>query len=65
MTEQCTEKATLRRVTMERQPDGRWKLVRERDENGETFYVDDLHDAFDTVLAAYRPDGTPREWPHE
>jgi hypothetical protein len=53
----------LRRVTIERLDNGGWKLVRERDDNGETFHVDDLLDAFDTVSAAYRPDGTPRPWP--
>lgn len=52
--------APLRRVTIERLNSGGWKLVRERDGTGETFHVDDLHDAIECVLAAYRPDGTPR-----
>jgi hypothetical protein len=49
----------LRRVTIERLDDGRWKLVRERDENGETFMCEDLVEAFQTVRAAYAPDGRP------
>jgi hypothetical protein len=54
--------SALRKVTIER--DGkRWKLVREHETGGETFYVDDLLDAFDTIDAAYRPDGSPRPWP--
>lgn len=56
---------TLRRVTIERQDRGGWKLLRERDETGETFHCDDLHDAFDCVLDAYRPDGTPRGAPRQ
>ncbi len=55
--------ADLKRVTMDKLPDGRWKLVRERETDGESFEVDDLHDAIDAVLAAYYPDGTPRPWP--
>jgi hypothetical protein len=49
-------------VVVERLPNGRWKLVRERDESGETFVCDDLLECWETVDAAYRPDGTPREW---
>jgi hypothetical protein len=48
-------------VTIERLDDGCWKLVRERDENGETFVCEDLVEAFQTVRAAYAPDGRP--WP--
>jgi hypothetical protein len=55
--------AVLKRITADRLPDGRWKLVRERAETGETFECDDLHDVLDTVLAAYYPDGTPRPYP--
>lgn len=51
---------TLRRVTIELQPDGTWMLTREHASNGERFECDDLMEAFDVVLAAYRPDGTPR-----
>lgn len=62
-------KAYLRKVTIERQDDGTWKLVRERDAtpeqprgNGETFLgVVDLERAFSTILAAYMPDGSPRK----
>lgn len=55
--------ALLSRVVLERQPDGRWELVRDRGETADRFICDDLNEAFDTVLAAYRPDGTPRSWP--
>lgn len=55
------EKKRLRRLTIERQASGRWTLVRERLENGETFDVEDLIEAFATVRAAYWPDGQPRE----
>ena len=55
--------APLQRITIERLSASRWKLVRERDGgNGETFVCDDLLEAFETVSAAYRPDGTPRGW---
>lgn len=61
--------AMLRRVTIERQGDGTWKLLRERDPttaqpkgNGEAFTgIRDLESAFNTVLAAYCPDGSPRK----
>ncbi len=53
----------LRRVTIERLDDGRWKLVRERDENGETFMCSDLIEAFQTVRAAYLANGEARPWP--
>lgn len=53
----------LRRVVIERKDGGGFKLVRERDENGETFHVRTLVEAFATVLAAYLPCGTPRVWP--
>lgn len=53
----------LRRVVIERQDDGRWSLLRERDGSGEKFVVGDLREGFEVVLAAYRPDGTPRAWP--
>lgn len=55
----------LRRVIIERQPSGRWKVVRERDETGETIDCDDLNEALDVVIRVYRPDGTPRKWPSE
>lgn len=51
----------LRRVVMQRRADGRWDVEREHDGgNGERIVADDLMDANDFVLAAYRPDGTPR-----
>lgn len=53
--------ALLRKVTIERQPNGRWKLVREHETNGETFEVGDLIAAFATVRAAYLPNGEQRE----
>lgn len=56
--------AQLRRITIERvERHGRevWKPVRERDENGETFYCEDLIEVFETIRAAYWPDGMPRE----
>lgn len=52
--------AMLQRVTFERRPDGRWDVVREREENGERLVADDLLHALDAVLVSYRPDGTPR-----
>lgn len=59
----------LRRVTIERQSDGTWTLLRERDPsavqpkgNGETFPgLVDLERAFSVILAAYLPDGSPRK----
>jgi hypothetical protein len=50
----------LVRVTLDLQPNGTWLLIRQRADSGDRFVCDDLHDAFDAVLAAYRPDGTPR-----
>ncbi len=50
----------LRRITIERVAVDRWKVLRERDETGETFYATDLLDAFDYVSAAYWPNGEPR-----
>lgn len=63
MTSERGVGADLKRFTAEKQPDGMWKLVRERDDGGETFRCDDLHEVLETVLAAYYPDGTPRPWP--
>jgi hypothetical protein len=53
----------LLRVVIERREDGRWDVLRERAENGDRFVCDDLLEASDVVLMAYRPDGMPRRWP--
>ena len=52
----------LVRVTATAQPDGRWRLLREHDGEGggDSWTCDDLLDCWETVDAAYRPDGTPR-----
>ena len=52
----------LERVVVERNADGKtWNVLRERESSGERFNgCDDLHSAFDAVLAAYYPDGSPR-----
>lgn len=55
------EAKVLRRVTIERLPDGRWMLTRERTENGERFDCDDLIHAFAVVRAAYLANGEPRK----
>lgn len=42
----------LRRVTITRRDDGRWDVVRERDENGESIRgCKDLEECFDMIRA--------------
>lgn len=50
----------LRKVTIEFRPDGRWDMVREMGETGDRWVCDDLYEAHEIVMAAFRPDGTPR-----
>jgi hypothetical protein len=58
-----TEEEPLRRVTVTARDEGGWTVVRERASTGETYHVDDLLDAFESVSNSYRPDGTARPWP--
>lgn len=60
MSDHRMGQALLRRVTIELRPDGRWDLTREMAETGDRFVCDDLLDATDIVMRAFRPDGTPR-----
>ena len=48
-------------VTITLESDGRWRVVRERPSNGETFIVRDLFEAFDVVRAAYDRHGRPKQ----
>ncbi len=51
----------LVKVTITRNSDGTWDVLRERAENGERIAgVPDLDEAFDAVRRAYKADGTPR-----
>lgn len=56
-----TAGSQLVKVTIERQADGRFRMLREMSSgNGDLWYCDDLLDAFEIVAAAFRPDGSLR-----
>lgn len=60
--EPAADAPKLRRVVIERDEAGRFRVVRERDAGGETFIARNLVEAFAFVLAAYLPCGTQRAW---
>jgi hypothetical protein len=57
--------AKLEKLTIERQQDGRYRMVREiasssGDVTGDTWFCKDLVEAFEIVNAGFLPDGSVR-----